>query len=377
MDSYVYKALDGQGSTRYPGLDEFKSGYLSPKIKTVYTACWQNDCAKAGAFSGFLTNPKTVEECLDSKGSLDMNKLASKLQLEPSRYDPKTRSLKPAGEPLMVQGYVNAYDIDLSRLEQLGRGSEEEQRLYRKIVDPEGLTPGVCLIKTAFGQTKENYLYDYEKAGPGDQFYIPRETFMEAANAGVFKFNNKKSYSVDGSTGKKLFRKEIPYSDYEESLKKIRRIRIKTASKQNYLKEQKEKREKELPKPYKEPDNSIYDYSTMKSTDSALATSEHRYRYELHKRGKKRTEDRAREFTGYDLKGQVSNECPDVVKDVLGIKTEPVKANPQKVASPKSRTAPGKTDIGKKLQQSRACAAKTADKTKSPKPTVKKKDLAI
>ena len=50
MDSYVYKALDGQGSSRYPGLDEFKSGYISPKIKTVYTACWQKDCAKAEAF---------------------------------------------------------------------------------------------------------------------------------------------------------------------------------------------------------------------------------------------------------------------------------------------------------------------------------------
>ena len=322
MKSYVQWASESQGNDDYPGLDEFKSGYISPNIKTLYTACWQNDCAKAGAFSGFLTNPKTVEECLDSSGSLDMNKLASKLQLEPSRYDPKTGGIKPAGEPLMVQGYVNAYDIDLSRLEQLGRGSEEEQKLYRKIVDPEGLTPGVSLIKTAFGQTKENYLYEYEKVGPGDQFVIDPKSFNEAAAAGVFKFNNKKSSSVDGSTGKKLFRKEIPYSDYEESLKKIRRVRITTASKQNYLNEQKKKREKELPKPYKEHDKNKYNYSTMKSTDSALATNEHQYRHELHKRGKRYTKKRAAEFARYDLTGTVSDKCPKIVKEVLGIQTE-------------------------------------------------------
>ena len=208
MNNYVYEASRSQGKPRYAGLDEFKSGYISPSIKTVYTACWQNDCAKAGVFSGFLTDSKTVGECLDSKGALDMNKLASKLQLEPSRFDSKTGGLKPAGEPLMVQGYVNAYDIDYSRLKELGRGSEEEKKLYRKIVDPEGLTPGVELIKTAFGQTKENHLYDYEKAGSGNQFFVSKQTFQEAAKAGVFKFNNKESYSVDGSTGKNLIRKE-------------------------------------------------------------------------------------------------------------------------------------------------------------------------
>ncbi len=81
MKSYVQRASESQGNDDYPGLDEFKSGYISPNIKTLYTACWQNDCAKTGKFSEYLTNPKTVEECLDSGGSLDMNKLASKLQL--------------------------------------------------------------------------------------------------------------------------------------------------------------------------------------------------------------------------------------------------------------------------------------------------------
>ena len=92
----------------------------------------------------------------------------------------------------------------------------------------------------------------------------------------------------------------------------------------------------------------------MRSTDSALATNEYQYRHELHKRGKNYTKKIAGEFARYDLTGKVGAECPDIVKDVLGIKTEPVKANPQKVASPKSRTAPGKTDIGKKIQKSRA-----------------------
>ena len=55
-----------------------------------------------------------------------------------------------------------------------------------------------------------------------------------------------KSGLLNPALGKKLFRKEIPYSDYEESLKKIRRVRITTASKQNYLNEQKKKSAEEL-----------------------------------------------------------------------------------------------------------------------------------
>ncbi len=377
MKSYVQRASESQGNDDYPGLDEFKSGYISPKIKTVYTACWQNDCAKIGKFSGFLTNPKTVEECLDSSGSLDMNKLASKLQLEPSRYDPKTGGIKPAGQPLMVQGYVNAYDIDLSRLEELGRGSEEEKKLYRKIVDPEGLTPGVSLIKTAFGQTKENYLYDYEKVGPGDQFYINPKTFNEATAAGVFKFNNKKSYSVDGSTGKKLFRKDIPYKKYEESLVKIESINERRTAKLTRLNRQSKKRSAELPSGFKEQENNIYNYSTIKSTDSALATNEHKYRHELHKRGKKYTKKRAAEFARYDLTGKVSDKCPQIVKDILGIKPELVKDNTPKVPVPKTQTGPGKTDISKKIQQSRSSAAKISDKTKAPVQTVKNRNMGI
>ena len=53
MKSYVQWASESQGNDDYPGLDEFKSGYISPKIKTVYTACWQNDCAKAVFFHFF------------------------------------------------------------------------------------------------------------------------------------------------------------------------------------------------------------------------------------------------------------------------------------------------------------------------------------
>ena len=377
MKSYVLEASESQGTTRYPGLDEFKSGYISPGIKTVYTACWQNDCAKDGVFSGFLTDYKTVGECLDSKGALDMNKLASKLQLEPSRFDPKTGGLKPAGEPLMVQGYVNAYDIDYSRLKELGRGSEEEKKLYRKIVDPEGLTPGVELIKTAFGQTKENHLYDYEKAGSGNQFFVSKQTFQEAAKAGVFKFNNKESYSVDGSTGKKLFRKDIPYSDYEESLKKVKRIRAKSKSKNYALDAQKEKREKELPPNYREYAKNKYNFSIMKSTDSALATNEYQYRHELHKRGKKYTKKRAAEFARYDMTGKVSAECPGIVKKILGIKPGLVKDNTPKVPAPKTQTGPGKTDINKKIQQSRSKAAKIADKTKPPVQAVKNRNMGI
>ncbi len=53
MKSYVLEASESQGTTRYPGLDEFKSGYISPDNITVYTACWQNDCSKSVFFQFF------------------------------------------------------------------------------------------------------------------------------------------------------------------------------------------------------------------------------------------------------------------------------------------------------------------------------------
>ena len=260
MENYTNIASRIQQTKRYPGLDWFQTGFVSPKINTLYTACWLNDCAGAGQFSGFLTDFATVSECLDSEGSLDMNKLASMLQLEPSRYDPKTGRNKPAGEPLMVQGYVNAYDIDHLRLKKLEKGSKKERMLYRKIFNPNGLTPGVCLVKTVFGQAEENYLYDYEDVGSGTQFYILPKTFNEAAEAGVFKFNNKESYSFDGSTGKKLIRKEIPYKKYEESLAEIDEIKERTRIVNLLLNRQWKEMCAEYPPGFEEEENLKYDF---------------------------------------------------------------------------------------------------------------------
>ncbi len=54
-----------------------------------------------------------------------------------------------------------------------------------------------------------------------------------------------------------------------------------------------------------------------------------------------------------------------------------VKDNTPKVPAPKTQTGPGKTDISKKIQQSRSSAAKIDDKTKSPVQSVKNRNKGI
>lgn len=222
--SYAEIATEQQGSGNYPGHDEYQNGIISDKCDRIYIAGWGNDWASDTtidnkgeshlSFTGYFTDQVTVDNCM--KGDqLDTNQLDAAIQtklsdVSTSSYN-KDKGTKIQGD-FQAHSHVSAYDIDHKRLSEL---KHENSELYNRLTNPDGLSPDGSEIKVAYGQAKANTQHG---TGGGNQYYIDPKTFKDAEDAGVFKYNRKESFSVDGSTGKKIQRKDTSpqkYGDYD------------------------------------------------------------------------------------------------------------------------------------------------------------------
>ena len=191
--SSAEKAYDTQGVKKdgqYPGHDVFQNGVIKHgEPFTIYTTRWDEKQLD----SGFFTDQGEIDRCTHD-GRLNNNELGDRLQTSPSNRD-------TAGGDYQQKPICRAYTIDWDRLDEL---KTENPRIYNSLTNPDGLSEGGNDIKCAFGKVEANPQYG---KGGANQYYIDKELFNEAKNAGVFKIDEDKSFSEAKGN---LVRENIP-----------------------------------------------------------------------------------------------------------------------------------------------------------------------
>lgn len=183
----------------FPGHDNYQNGVIpNGSDSTIYCTSWYD--GQPG--SGYFTDQGTVDSCTHG-GVLNSNELGEALQTAPSNYGTD-------GGDYQHKPNCTAYDIDWNRLDEL---KNENTDLYGRLTNPDGMSPDNNGIKCAYGRAEANPQYGI---GQGNQYYIDKDTFNNAREAGVFKENPDKSFSeVKGN----LTRQDIPNDvSYENKL---------------------------------------------------------------------------------------------------------------------------------------------------------------
>ncbi len=205
--SRAEEAYDSQGrdgafaDNIYSGHDSFQNGTINPSDDcTIYVAEFgPGDNFKS---SGFFTDQATVDSCIHN-GSLDANELGSKCQTAPSNehFDNDLGKLvKNDNDEYFQRTNVNAYDVDFGRLNELRESDNpKDNDLYNRLTNSDGLGNESGGIKCAYGSVEANPQFgvDGYQNGGGNQYYIDKDTFNDAKDAGVFKYNPDKSFNED------------------------------------------------------------------------------------------------------------------------------------------------------------------------------------
>lgn len=203
-DAFEYQGvkMDGFGivtDDSFPGHDNYQNGII-PKGSdtTIYWTNW--DHAQLG--SGYFTDQATVDLCTHD-GVLNSNELGEALQTAPSNYGTN-------GGDYQHKPNCTAYDVDWERLDDV---KNENPDLYGKLTNPDGATPDNDGIKCAYGRAEANTQYGN---GGGNQYKIDKDTFNQARDAGIFRENPDKSFSIEKGN---LSRQDIPNDkDYTDKL---------------------------------------------------------------------------------------------------------------------------------------------------------------
>ena len=110
---------------------------------------------------------------------------------------------------------IIAIDIDYQLMDEL-RLSDCE--LYNKLVNPDGLSPKGNEIKVAYGKATQNPYQGLdirqENIESANQYYIEKDTFIEAMEKGVFSVNNHDSFGLNYD--KKISIQKPLRQEYEE-----------------------------------------------------------------------------------------------------------------------------------------------------------------
>lgn len=219
--SYAEIATEWQGSGNFPGHDTYQNGLVDSSCTRIYMAGWQNDWASATwtddqgiehlSASGYFTDQATIDSCTHD-GRLNTNELDAALQMKLSDFS--TSSYDAEGNKIQgdfqAHSNVSAYNIDHEKLSEL---KTENPDLYDRLTNPDGLSPDGDGIKAAYGQAEANPQHG---TGGGNQYYMDSQTFKDAEDAGVFKYDPEASFSTDGSTGKSIDRTDISPEQYGE-----------------------------------------------------------------------------------------------------------------------------------------------------------------
>ncbi|MBP5595320.1 MAG: hypothetical protein J6Y02_08055 [Pseudobutyrivibrio sp.] len=215
-ESMANQAFDQQGPKKtpegtdksYAGHDRFQNGVLDRSNSRIYVAGWDKNWGATDSASGFFTDQATIDSCVH-EGKLNTNELDSKLQTKLSDYYEDSLGV------IQAHSDVSAYDVDYKRLDEL---KAENPELYNKLTAPDGKQSSE--IKVAYGEVGANVQHG---EGGGHQYYINKETFKEAVEAGVFKYNPNESFSVNPEPNmKSVERKDISSDEYRKR-EKLRR----------------------------------------------------------------------------------------------------------------------------------------------------------
>lgn len=180
----------------FPGHDNYQNGVLEHgSDTTIYCTNW----TEGQPGSGYFTDQATVDSCTHD-GVLNSNELGEALQTAPS-------NMGTNGGDYQHKPNCTAYDIDWNRLDELKNSDEKfsygkddsgnsreisGSELYEKLTNSDGKSPDQNDIKCAYGTAEANSQYGQ---GGGNQYYIDKDSFNAAREAGVFKENQEKSFS--------------------------------------------------------------------------------------------------------------------------------------------------------------------------------------
>ena len=180
----------------FPGHDNYQNGVLEHgSDTTIYCTNW----TEGQPGSGYFTDQATVDSCTHD-GVLNSNELGEALQTAPS-------NMGTNGGDYQHKPNCTAYDMDWNRLDELKNSDEKfsygkddsgnsreisGSELYEKLTNSDGKRPDQNDIKCAYGTAEANSQYGQ---GGGNQYYIDKDSFNAAREAGVFKENQEKSFS--------------------------------------------------------------------------------------------------------------------------------------------------------------------------------------
>lgn len=193
--------------TQYNGVDIFQNGLLDRQVSRIYFGSYSDEYG----FSGFFTDSNTINKCVNSDGAFNFNMYAQMAQIN-------IEGDAIHGYKFSPRNSIIAIDINYNALDTL---KESNPKLHNKIVNPDGLSPDGTKIKVAFGKANINPYQGFDirqnNIEPANQYYMDKDTFVEAMEEGVFKVNKNDSF---GSNYEKKIVVQKPSRQIYESIGK-------------------------------------------------------------------------------------------------------------------------------------------------------------
>ena len=185
--------------TQYNAVDYFQNGLLDRCITRIYFGSYTD----AQGFSGFFTDENTIKKCIDQNGRFDANKYSQMAQLN-------IEGDNDHGYKDSFRNNIIAIDIDYDAMD-LSKNTNAE--LYYKLVNPDGLSPDGNEIKVAFGRAEMNPYQGYDiRQGhieSANQYYMDKDTFLEALKCGIFIVNKSDSFDKNSMVIHSSYHQEL------------------------------------------------------------------------------------------------------------------------------------------------------------------------